>query len=107
MQELNHFYPKLEEKKLSLLKECYQYFENKHITNKKLDTINHLIDFYLTSKEDDKVEFLLREYESESKEYGIKIPPKMFQNLDWNNGDTTILVFYEIDWFIFKKKRGE
>ncbi len=73
-------FQKREKEAEKLLKECYEYFANEHIILKKLDTINLLIDLYLTLKDYDKVKLLLIEYESESKENGIEIPPEIFHS---------------------------
>ncbi len=63
-----------------ILKKCYEYFADEHLIIKKLDTIKYLIDVYLTLNDFNKVKSLFIEYESESKEHGLEIPPEMFHN---------------------------
>ena len=93
-----------------LLKDCYEYFDDEHLIIKKLDTINHLIDLYLTLKDYNKVKFLLIEYESESKENGIEIPPEIFHSYgryfsNTDDIDKSLANYYNaIDKFLIKNK---
>ncbi len=65
---------------LKLLEECYKYFYDEHLIRYKLDTINHLIDLYLTLRDYKKTKSLFIEHESESNELGIDIPPHIYHS---------------------------
>jgi len=73
-------FQKREKEAERLLKECYEYFADEHIIPKKLETLNLLIDLYLTLKDLDKAKLLFIEFDSESKENNIEIPPEIFHS---------------------------